>query len=106
MVQAAAIDGASRWAQFRHVTWPGLRACRVFILITITIAAFGLFTQVDVMTNGGPLDSTSSVIFYAVRQGWSQQNIAYGSAISLVFFVMVLAVALVQRWLTREPKPT
>ncbi|MDE0578767.1 MAG: sugar ABC transporter permease [Acidimicrobiia bacterium] len=106
LYEAASIDGASRWAQFRHVTWPGLRATRVFIIITITIAAFGLFTQVDVMTNGGPLDSTSSVIFYAVRQGWSQQNIAYGSAISLVFFIMVLAVALVQRWLTREPKPT
>lgn len=104
LYEAASIDGAGRWAQFRNVTWPGLRATRVFILITITIAAFGLFTQVDVMTNGGPLDSTSSVIFYAVRQGWGQQNIAYGSAISLFFFLMVLTVALVQRWLTRDPE--
>ena len=43
-----------RWAQFKHVTWPGLRNTAVFVFITITIAAFGLFTQIDVMTRGGP----------------------------------------------------
>ncbi len=102
LYEAAAIDGAGRWAQFRNVTWPGLRNTSVFILITITIAAFGLFTQIDVMTRGGPLDSTSTVIFYAVRQGFNQQNIAYGSAISLIFFFMVLTVAMIQRFLTRE----
>ena len=102
LYEAAAIDGAGTWAQFRNVTWPGLRFTRIFILITITIAAMGLFTQVDVMTNGGPLDSTSTVVFYAIRQGWGQQNIAYGSAISLVFFMLVLTIALVQRWLTRN----
>lgn len=102
LYEASAIDGAGRWDQFRHVTWPGLRNTAIFILITITIAAFGLFTQVDVMTSGGPLDSTSTVVFYAVRQGFNQQNIAYGSAISLFFFFMVLAVALIQRYLTRD----
>lgn len=102
LYEAAAIDGAGKWHQFRHVTWPGLRNTAIFILITITIAAFGLFTQVDVMTSGGPLDSTSTVVYYAVRQGFNQQNIAYGSAISLFFFFMVLTVALIQRYLTRE----
>lgn len=102
LYEAASIDGAGKWDSFKNVTWPGLRATRVFILITITIAAFGLFTQIDVMTNGGPLDSTSTIIFYAVRQGWGQQNIAYGSAISLFFFIMVLSVAMIQRFLTRE----
>lgn len=102
LYEAASLDGAGRWNQFRHVTWPGLRNTSIFILITITIAAFGLFTQVDVMTRGGPLDSTSTVIFYAVRQGFNQQNIAYGSAISLIFFFMVFAVAMIQRFLTRE----
>jgi len=102
LYEAAAIDGAGRWAQFRNVTWPGLRNTSIFILITITIAAFGLFTQVDVMTRGGPLDSTSTVIFYAVRQGFNQQNIAYGSAISLLFFFLVFTVAMIQRFLTRE----
>ena len=74
----------------------------MFILITITIAAFGLFTQIDVMTQGGPLDATSTVVFQAVGNGFRRQDIAYGSAISVVFFFMVLVVALVQRCLTRE----
>ena len=102
LYEAAALDGAGRWAQFKYVTWPGLRNTAVFVFITITIAAFGLFTQIDVMTRGGPLDSTSSVIFQAVEQGFRKQDIAYGSAISVVFFVLVLIVALVQRRLTRE----
>lgn len=104
LYEAAAIDGAGRWKSFRHVTWPGLRLTRIFVLITITIAAFGLFTQVDIMTNGGPLDSTASIVFYAVRQAYNQQNIAYGSAITLCLFMMVLSVALIQRYLTREKR--
>ena len=54
------------------------------------------------MTQGGPLDSTSTVVFQAVRAGFAQQQTGYASAISLVFFVLVLAVSLVQRFLTRE----
>ena len=102
LYEAASLDGVSRWEQFRFVTWPGLRHTAVFILITITIAAFGLFTQIDVMTQGGPRDSTSTVVFQAVDQGFRRQDIAYGSAISVVFFFMVLVVALIQRFLTRE----
>ncbi|MFD7988840.1 carbohydrate ABC transporter permease [Kitasatospora indigofera] len=100
--EAAAIDGADRWTQFRYVTWPGLRATRTFVLITITIDALRLFTQVNVMTQGGPLDSTTTVVYQAVHAGYQQQQTAYASAISLVFFVIVLAVSLIQRFLTRE----
>lgn len=102
LYEAADIDGVSKWQQFRFVTWPGLRHTAVFILITITIAAFGLFTQIDVMTQGGPRDATSTVVFQAVESGFRRQDIAYGSAISIVFFFMVLIIALIQRYLTRE----
>ena len=102
LYEAADIDGTTGWEKFRYVTWPGLRHTRTFILITITIAAFGLFTQVSVITKGGPLDSTSTVVYQAVHTGYDQQQTAYASAISLVFFVMVLLVSLVQRFLTRE----
>ncbi len=102
LYEAASVEGANSWAKFRYVTWPGLRNTTVFILVTITMAAFGLFTQVNVMTRGGPLDSTTTVIYQAIQQGYGKQDIAYGSAISVVFFVMVLSVALVQRFLTRE----
>ncbi|MDX2938424.1 carbohydrate ABC transporter permease [Streptomyces ipomoeae] len=102
LYEAADLDGATRWHRFRHVTWPGLRATRTFVLVTITIQAFGLFTQINVMTKGGPLDSTTTVVYQAVRAGYEQQQTAYAAAISLVFFVLVLTVSLIQRFLTRE----
>ena len=102
LYEAASVEGANAWQKFRFVTWPGLRNTTVFILVTITMAAFGLFTQVNVMTRGGPLDSTTTVIYQAILNGYGKQDIAYGSAISVVFFVMVLMVALIQRILTRE----
>jgi len=102
LYEAAAVEGAGARDQFRYVTWPGLRSTAVFVLVVISIQAFGLFTQINVMTRGGPLDSTTSVIFQAVQKGFEKQDIAYGSAISVVFFVMVLSVTLIQRRLTRE----
>jgi multiple sugar transport system permease protein len=102
LYEAADLDGASRWAKFRYVTWPGLRNTRTFILVTITIAALSLFAQINIMTQGGPLDATTTVVFQAVRVGYQQQQTAYASAISLVFFVLVLTVSLVQRYFTRE----
>lgn len=106
LYEAAALDGAGKWQQFLHVTWPGLRQTATFILITITIAAFSLFTQVNIMTQGGPLDATSTVVFQAVRTGFQQQQTGYASAISLVFFAIVLVVSLIQRHFTREKEVT
>lgn len=100
--EAAALDGASEWDKFRFITWPGLKETRTFILVTITIAALSLFAQIQVMTSGGPLDSTSTVVYQAVRTGYSQQQTGYASAISLVFFALVLAISLTQRFLTRD----
>lgn len=102
LYEAADLDGAGTWHKFRYITWPGLRNTRTFILVTITIAALSLFTQVHVMTAGGPLDATSTVVYQAVRVGYQQQQTAYASAISVVFFLLVLTVSLIQRWLTRE----
>ena len=102
LYEAAELDGASRWHQFRYVTWPGLKHTRTLVLVTITIQALGLFDQVSVMTQGGPLDSTTTIIFEAVRSGFKQQETSYASAISLVFFVLVLLISAVQRYLTRE----
>ncbi len=100
--EAASIDGANAWEKFRFITLPGLRNVFVFIFITITIAAFQLFTQVFVMTNGGPDDSTSTVVFHMVRAGFREQDIAYGSTIAVVFFLIIIGINLVQRYLIRE----
>ena len=102
LYEAADLDGANGWQRFRYVTWPGLHSTMVFILVTITIAALGLFVQVDVMTSGGPQDATSTLVYHAVRRGYREQDMGYGSAISLIFFVSVLVISLIQRRLTRE----
>lgn len=64
--------------------------------------AFALFAQIDVMTRGGPLDSTTTIVFQAVERGYGKQDISGGSAISVVLFVLVLTISLIQRFLTRE----
>jgi len=102
LYEAAAIEGASKWQTFRYVTWPGLRHTAVLILIVITMQAFALFSQVDVMTSGGPLDSTQTLVFQAVERGYGKQDISGGSTISVILFLIVLTISLIQRFLTRE----
>ena len=97
LYEAAAIDGAGRFQQFWNVTIPGLRNTIIFVAISTTILAFRLFTQVDIMTQGGPRDATTTVVYHAVQRGFVDQNIGYAAAISVVFFIIVLVIALVQR---------
>jgi multiple sugar transport system permease protein len=104
LYEASAIEGASKWQTFRYVTWPGLRNTAVLILIVITMQAFGLFSQIDVMTRGGPLDSTQTIVFQAVQRGYGKQDISGGSTISVILFAIVLSISLIQRWLTREKR--
>jgi len=104
LYEAAAIEGASPWQVFRYVTWPGLRNTAVLVLIVITMQAFALFSQIDVMTRGGPLDSTQTIVFQAVQRGYGKQDISGGSTISVILFVIVLSISLLQRWLTREKR--
>jgi multiple sugar transport system permease protein len=102
LYEAADVSGANSWQKFRYVTWPGLRNTAIFILITITIAAFGLLIPINEMTRGGPIDSTQTPIFQMLIRGYEKQDIAMGSTIAVVFFLIVVAVALIQRYLTRE----
>lgn len=97
LYDAARIDGASAWQRFWNVTVPGLRQTIVFVLIITTIAALGLFTQVDVMTQGGPQNATSTVMFQAIQRGVREENIAYGSTISIVYFGIITVLILLQQ---------
>ena len=74
----------------------------MLVLVVITMQAFAVFAQIDVMTKGGPLDSTQTLVFQAVERGYGRQDISGGSTISVVLFVLVLAISLAQRYFTRE----
>jgi len=102
LYEVAAIEGSSRWQTFRYVTWPGLRNTAILVLIVITMQAFALFVQIDVMTKGGPLDSTQTLVFQTVQRGYGKQDISGGSTISVILFLIVLVISLTQRYLTRE----
>lgn len=102
LYEAASIDGASSWQQFRQVTLPGLRPTFVFIFITITISAFSLFTQIDVMTSGGPSNATTTLVYHIIQMGSGRGDVGYASALSLIFFMIVLLVTLIQRALTKD----
>lgn len=102
LYEAASIDGAGPWAQFRHVTLPQLRNTLIFVVTVTTILAFRLFDQVWVLTNGGPLDSTETMMMQIVKVGFGQQRIGQASAAAVIFFLIVLSVSLLQRVLVRE----
>lgn len=102
LYEAARMDGAGIWARFWHVTMPGLRLTHVFALIITTIQAFKLFTQVNILTQGGPRGATDTMVHYMFTAGFVDQKVGVASAVSILLFVFVLAVSLVQRYAVRE----
>lgn len=104
LYEASALDGANKWAQFRYITIPSLKNTLIVVIISTSIFAFSLFTQVDVMTQGGPHDSTSTVLFYAIEKGFRQQQIAYGAAICIFYFVLIVFFTILQKRLISNEK--
>jgi multiple sugar transport system permease protein len=104
LYEAAGIDGATPWQQFTNVTLPQLRNTTIFVVITTTILSFQLFDQNWVMTRGGPQDSTMTMVIKMVQEGFQGQRIGYASAISVIFFVIVLGISLLQRRLLPEER--
>lgn len=104
LYEAARIDGANAWQQFWHVTMPGLRNTHIFVLVTTTILAFKLFTQVEVLTAGGPLGATNTLVRYIFSAGYRELKVGYASAASVIFLVIVLVISILQRRLFVEER--
>jgi len=102
LYEAAEVDGANGWQKFFNITIPQLRNTLIFVIISTTILAFKLYDQVKVMTNGGPSNASMTTMLYAIETGWGRLRIGYASAITVVFFIIVLIVSILQRFLTRE----
>jgi multiple sugar transport system permease protein len=106
LYEAADIDGANKLEQFLHVTIPQLRNTTIFVVMATTILAFKLFTQVYVMQGpaGHPQGTTRTMMLYTFTQAFRQGKIGYASAVTVVFFLIVLAVSMVQRIVLREER--
>ncbi|MDS8824793.1 sugar ABC transporter permease, partial [Streptococcus pneumoniae] len=81
--EAAELDGFSKWAQFRYITMPLLKPTALFVLLTTLISAFKLIVQPMVMTQGGPLNSTITMVYYIYQQGFTDRLVGYSSSIAL-----------------------
>jgi multiple sugar transport system permease protein len=102
LYDAAKIDGAGSWALFRYVTLPGLRATLLFVGVTTIIGSFRVFGQVFVMTNGGPFDSTRTIVQHIYETGFRYFKMGSASAIAWALFCIVVVFTLIQFRLLKE----
>ena len=97
LYEAAAVDGATRWRQLWHIAVPALRPVIYFVLTISIITSMQLFTQPFIMTNGGPLNATLSIVQLLYRHAFVQLEFGYGSAIATVLLVLLVALALINK---------
>jgi fructooligosaccharide transport system permease protein len=102
LYEAAEIDGANTWQKFLNVTLPSIQHVTGFVLIITTIQAFRLFIQPYVMTNGGPSDSTKTLVFMLYENGFQFRDVGYSSAIAVVFFLIVIITSLILKKVLKQ----
>lgn len=102
LYEAAEIDGASRWQQFQNVTLPSLRPVFSMVITLQLISTMRIFSQVYVMTGGGPAGSSNSVIHYVYTTAIVRNAMGYASTISILLFLAIIVMTVVQRFLIRE----
>ena len=102
LYEAAQIDGATKWKQFKHVTLPMLRPTTFFVTIMLTISSFRVFDLIQVMTGGGPGRATNVLVFQIYNEAFVRFNFGYASAIALVLFAIVLVITVIQFTLEKK----
>jgi multiple sugar transport system permease protein len=102
LYEAASIDGAGAWRRFLHVTLPGLAPTFLFVGVTTMIGYFQLFAEPYVMTQGGPLRATTSVVLMMYEEGFRWWRMGVAAAIAFLLLLVTLVGTLVQMWLQRR----
>jgi len=102
LYEAARLDGAGLWQEFRRITLPMLRPTLLLVSILTVAGYFQLFAEPYVMTQGGPLQSTVSVLYFMYEEGFKWWNLGSASAVAFLLFLMILAVTALQLRLARD----
>jgi multiple sugar transport system permease protein len=102
LLEAAAIDGAGRWATFRSVTLPLLGPATLFLVVWSTINALQLFDEIYNTTRGGPLGATTVVVYYLYEQAFQFFEAGYAAAIAYVLFLAILVITVIQLVVSRR----
>lgn len=96
LYEASEVDGATRRQQFFRITIPMLSNIFFVVAILLVIEAFNMFESIFIMTGGGPLGSTSTIMYYIYEKGFSYYEMGYSSALAWIFFILILIVTLIQ----------
>ncbi|PKK92346.1 MAG: sugar ABC transporter permease [Candidatus Wallbacteria bacterium HGW-Wallbacteria-1] len=98
LYEAAEIDGAGVWEKFRNITWPLISPTTYFVLIMSTISSFQVFAQIFMMTpTGGPLNSTTVIVFYLYQKAFTNFQMGYASAVALILFSIIFFMTIIQK---------
>jgi len=95
LMEAAAVDGAGPWRRFRHIRWPLLRRQTVLVCVITTLTGLQTFTQIFILTNGGPNGATTTALFYIFNQGFVQFNTGLADAMGVLLFLISLVITVV-----------
>ncbi len=96
LYEAATVDGAGGWAQFRYVTLPGLSPIMFFLLVTTILGGFQAFDIIHVMTEGGPVNATTTLIYYMYEEGFSASRAGRAAVSAMTLFIAMLIFTLIQ----------
>lgn len=94
--EAANIDGASKWQQFKFITLPLLKPISTMVLIVCSLRTFQVFSEVYVMTSGGPMRATNVILYYIYEQTFDNFRLGFGSAMTIVIFILLFALSIFQ----------
>ncbi len=97
LLEAAKIDGATKWQRFRYVILPHLAPVSLFVVIMATIGALKIFSQIYIMTKGGPARATTTIMYYFYEVAFGYMKMGKGATIAVIFTVFVFVIILIQR---------
>ncbi len=98
--EAAQIDGASAWTQFRRITLPLLRPTLFFVITLGLIGTYQVFDQIYVMSSGGPAKTTLTVAYLVYRNGFTNSDMGLAAAIAVLLFIIIFTLTMIQRRIT------